>query len=154
MQTSADFRQQALELIAGRLAETTDSPTDTASGILDMFMPMIEQRIAAADHIIDQSMRKFHVVETFGDCVEDGQHFPCQTIKLLNLVAKHRGLTEDQVEESRTFVEGQAVKVGDRQGKLVLEAESEGPEAPASWFVEFLPDGNVERIATDQLETV
>jgi hypothetical protein len=155
MKTTAEFRTQATELIATRLAESADSPTDTAVGIVDLFIPMLENRVAAADHIIDQmdaGLRKFHVPETFNDCVEDGQHFPCQTIKLLNIVARHRGLTDEEAAaETVAFAEGQKVKIGERIGKLVLEADPEGPEAPPSWYVEFEPDGNVERIMTDNL---
>jgi hypothetical protein len=156
MKTTDEFRQHAITLISdySTPGDTPQTIAETSEGIVDLFIPMLETRIAAADDIIDKmdaGLRKFHVPETFNDCVEDGQHFPCQTIKLLNIVARHRGLSEDEVAAATGFAEGQSVKVGERVGKLVLEVEPEGPEAPASWFVEFEPDGNVERIMTDNL---
>ena len=34
----------------------------------------------------DSTLRGIHQMELFGDCVEDGQRFPCQTIQVLNVV--------------------------------------------------------------------
>ena len=33
------------------------------------------------------ALRRVHVPEMFGDCVEDGEHYPCKTARALNLVA-------------------------------------------------------------------
>lgn len=156
MNTNEEFRTQAINLVSAYSMPGGKPQTiaETSAGIVDLFIPMLENRVAAADHIIDQmdaGLRKFHVPETFNDCVEDGQHFPCQTIKLLNIVARHRGLTEEEVTATTELAAGQKVKVGERTGALVLEADSEGPEAPSSWYVEFEPDGNVERIMADEI---
>jgi hypothetical protein len=37
----------------------------------------------------DAALRGIHVMELFGDCVEDGQRFPCRTIQVLNVVRAH-----------------------------------------------------------------
>jgi len=38
----------------------------------------------------DDTLREFHVMELFGDCVECGQRFPCRTVQVLNVVRDHR----------------------------------------------------------------
>lgn len=37
--------------------------------------------------ILVAALRRVHVQEMFGDCVEDGEVFPCATARMLNLVA-------------------------------------------------------------------
>ena len=37
--------------------------------------------------ILAAELRRVHAKEQFGDCVEDGEVWPCQTVKMLNLVA-------------------------------------------------------------------
>jgi len=37
--------------------------------------------------ILVAALRKVHQPEMFGDCVEDGEHYPCRTARALNLVA-------------------------------------------------------------------
>ena len=37
----------------------------------------------------DAVLRGIHVMELFGDCVEDGQRFPCRTVRVLNVVRAH-----------------------------------------------------------------
>lgn len=32
----------------------------------------------------DYMIRRVHQVETFGDCVEDGEPYPCRTIRILD----------------------------------------------------------------------
>ena len=36
--------------------------------------------------ILASSLRRVHTKEQFGDCVEDGEHFPCRTVRVLDLV--------------------------------------------------------------------
>ena len=37
--------------------------------------------------ILAAALRTVHVKEMFGDCEEDGEHYPCRTIRALDLVA-------------------------------------------------------------------
>lgn len=71
LSTNEEFREQAIALIATRLA--AESPTITAGVIVDLFIPMIGNRIVVTDHIVDQidaGLRKFHVPETFNTDLE------------------------------------------------------------------------------------
>lgn len=42
------------------------------------------------DDWVGSTLRKRHVKEMFGDCVEDGQRYPCFTIQVLNVAAGAR----------------------------------------------------------------
>lgn len=36
--------------------------------------------------ILSAELRRVHAKEQFGDCVEDGERYPCQTVRMLDLV--------------------------------------------------------------------
>jgi len=38
---------------------------------------------------MDSSLRELHKMELFGDCVEDGQRFPCHTVQALDIFRAH-----------------------------------------------------------------
>lgn len=37
--------------------------------------------------ILVSALRRVHVPEMYGDCVEDGEHYPCKSARVLDLVA-------------------------------------------------------------------
>lgn len=37
--------------------------------------------------ILARALRSMHTADMFGDCTEDGDHYPCRTIRAVNLVA-------------------------------------------------------------------
>jgi hypothetical protein len=57
---------------------------------------LVEQRpVGDRTDIVIAALRRVHTPEAFGDCVEDGEHFPCKTARILNLVAGTPALDEE-----------------------------------------------------------
>ena len=49
-----------------------------ANKIITVTFTVAEQKLIA--------IRQVHAVEMFGDCVEDGEQYPCKTIRILDWV--------------------------------------------------------------------
>ena len=57
------------------------SPTpDEATPALAAVPQVTPERIA----VVEASLRQLHAEEMFGDCVEDGDPWPCKTVRMLN----------------------------------------------------------------------
>lgn len=52
--------------------------------------------------ILASALRRVHTKEEFGDCVEDGEPYPCPTIRAIDLVAGPVAQDSDVAEETVT----------------------------------------------------
>jgi hypothetical protein len=85
----------------------------------------ILERALRAAWVAEKAVRALHQQEQFGDCVEDGQRFPCSTIRVMDYAS-----TQVQHESDRLpkFIE-----------PLVLTAvlETRTPPAAAEWLLRW-----------------
>lgn len=84
----------AARLVAGKRVQKDDGhiyqvPAKDLVEYSVTILALVDIVEALQGHLLNgsvvETLRKIHVVEMFGDCTEDGDHFPCRTIQALDM---------------------------------------------------------------------